>query len=332
MEALQAAMDEIRDAVHQLTINAAPPRHDRPERRRSPTPDQHRSPSPQRRRRAAPAPPRRWRERTPSNEEERYQINDREEPNHRPRRQQHRSPPRERRAHSPGIRRERIEEMDEEMDRYRARYRRLEGRKAIMHDMFVKDPIAKPHMYLSRPGCNSLAQKLAARHTMTEREYMAAFMALLHDEEVYDPRDYRDMIDHLRCVTEDCMRKPWPTVREWSQKLFDKVEKRQLRWADKQGIQNDRFTAHTPLITEERGQHVQTAEPRTARGRIEAEPHERPCTTYNSNKKCTMPQHHQDGPQEVVHACAYCYRITQVYYDHSEQQCRRKTKGNLSKN
>lgn len=167
---------------------------------------------------------------------------------------------------------------------------------------------------------------------MTEREYMAAYMALLHDEEVYDPRDYRDMIDHLRCVTEDCMRKPWPTVREWSQKLFDKTEKKQLRWEDKQGIQNDRFTAHTPLITEDRALPAPAAEARVARGRIEAEPHERPCTIYNSSKKCTMQQHHQDGPHDVVHACAYCYRITQAYYDHSEQQCRRKSKGNLSKN
>ena len=203
-----------------------------------------------------------------------------------------------------------------------------------MHDMFVKDPIAKPHMYLNRPGCNSLAQKLAARNTMTEREYVAAYMAMLYDEEVYDPRDFMDMIDHLRAITEDCMRKPWPTVRDWSQKLFDKIERRQLRWADKQGIQNDRFTAHTPLLSEDRAtqQAGGASESRPARARIEAEPHERPCHVYNSGKRCAQPQHHQDGPQDVVHACAYCYKATPAYYDHTEQQCRRKTKVAASKN
>ena len=204
-----------------------------------------------------------------------------------------------------------------------------------MHDMFVRDPISKPYMYLNRPGCNSLAQKLAARNTMSEREYMAAYMAMLHDEEVYDPRDYRDMVDHLRCITEDCMRKTWPTVREWSQKLFDKVERKQIRWDDKQAIQNDRFTVQAPIAAaEERTPHSAggASDHKSTRGRIEAEPHERPCAVYNSAKRCTQQQHHQDGPQDVVHACAYCYRITQAYYDHTETNCRRKNRGTTSKN
>ena len=161
---------------------------------------------------------------------------------------------------------------------------------------------------------------------------MAAFMAMLHDEEVYDPHDFRDMIDHLRHVTEDTMRKPWATVRDWSQKLFDKVEKKQLKWADKQAIQNDRFTAQTPLLQEERTAPGQATDARATRGRIEAEPHERPCNTFNSTRKCTQPQHHQDGPHDVVHACAHCYKITQTYYDHAEQQCRRKNRNNVPKN
>ena len=167
---------------------------------------------------------------------------------------------------------------------------------------------------------------------MSEREYMAAYMAMLHDEEVYDPRDYRDMLDHLRCITEDCMRKTWPTVREWSQKLFDKVEKRQIRWSDKQEIQNDRFTAQTPIAAEERTTHLPSTDQRGTRGKSEAEPHKRPCAVFNSVKRCTQQQHHQDGPHDVVHACAYCYRITQAFYDHAETNCRRKTKTNTSKN
>ena len=128
------------------------------------------------------------------------------------------------------------------------------------------------------------------------------------------------------------MRKPWPTVREWSQKLFDKIEKKQLRWSDKQGIQNDRFTAQTPMAAEERSTHVTSTETRLTRGRLEAEPHERPCTTFNSARRCALAQHHQDGPHDVVHACAHCFKVTQAYYDHSEMQCRRKNKFVAPKN
>ena len=371
VDALEEAVGEIRDAMRQLVVRAAqspPPRrrdrqerpgHDRPGQdrtdretpeRRPDRPDRHRHHTPERRlaarersreedkaARRRPRHPSRH-SRSPSTGDERHHNR----AGHRDaspgsglgRTRHRRTPSRDRRrsSHSRGNRRDRMDDMDEEMERYRARYRRLEGRRAIMHDMFVKDPIAKPHMYINRPGCNSLAQKLAARNTMTEREYIAAYMAMLHDEEVYDPRDYRDMVDHLRCITEDTMRKPWATVRDWSQKLFDKIEKKQLRWSDKQGIQNDRFTAHTTLPAEERSAPVSNNEVRGARGRLEAEPHERPCTIFNSIKKCPLPTHHQDGPHDVVHACAHCYKVTQAYYEHSEQQCRRKNRSTTTKN
>lgn len=200
-----------------------------------------------------------------------------------------------------------------------------------MHDMFVTNPIAKPYMYLKRNGCSSIAQKMAARTTITEREYFRAFMALLADHRVYDKRDFPHMFDHLRCITDDCARKPWPLVREWSQNIFDMVERDAIAWHDRQEIQNDRNnfsstqTGNTTHNTHDRGYDRATND-NSARGRIEAEPHERPCTTYNSNRRCNQKQHHQDGPQEVVHACSYCYKITQAYFEHSEQQCRRKTR------
>lgn len=224
------------------------------------------------------------------------------------------------------------EEMDI-IDNYQTRYRRLEGRRAVLNDLFVLNPISKPYMYNKRPGCSSAAQKLAARGTMTEREYIRSFMALLADQRAYDGRDFPHMFEHLRCITDDCTRKPWPTVREWSQNIFDMVEKEEIAWEDRQEIQNDRAnfitsqTSNPTYTRDDRGPATTTADT-TGRGRLEAQPHERPCTVFNSNKRCNLGQHHQDGPQDVVHACSYCFKVSQTCYEHSEMQCRKKTRNN----
>ena len=89
-----------------------------------------------------------------------------------------------------------IDDLDEEMDHYWPRYKRMEGRRTILHDMFIDNPIAKASMYLERPGCNSVAQKLAA---WTGREYMAAFTAILDDDTVYT------LGTLLTCVPTSCL-------------------------------------------------------------------------------------------------------------------------------
>ena len=105
-------------------------------------------------------------------------------------------------------------DLNDEMDRCRGPslhlyYRRFEGRRAILHDMFVKDPITIPFMFMDREDCGSVAQKLAARSSITELEYITAYIVLLHDEEVYDTRESRDMFHHLRSMAEDSLNTPW---------------------------------------------------------------------------------------------------------------------------
>ena len=192
-------------------------------------------------------------------------------------------------------------------------------------------------MYLDRLNCVSIAQKIAARHTITEREYIAAYLALLDDKQVYNHKDLPAMLDHLRIIAEDTLHSPWQAIRAWTQRVFDKIEKKKLTWDNKQGLHNERssfsFTSAYHTNTTERDTRTQnTYQDNKTRTRLEAEPHERPCPVYNSGRRCNQPQHHQDGPQDVVHACAYCFRVTQTYLEHTEQQCRRKIRNNTTKN
>lgn len=226
---------------------------------------------------------------------------------------------------------------EDEIDKQQAKHRRMQGRKAVLHDMFVLDPISKPYMYIKRHDCSSVAQKLAARGNMTEREYMSAFMALLHDHVAYDARDFPHMFAHLKCIMEDCARKPWADVREWSQSIFDLVEKHTIDWHERQEIQNDRSNfaprhSCNPTNTRDERSYNQSSSQRSAGGRIEGQDHERPCAAYNSTKRCTLKQHHQDGMNDVIHACTHCYKVTQAFYEHPEQMCRRKTRTQYSKN
>ena len=135
------------------------------------------------------------------------------------------------------------------MDQYRATYKRLEGRRAILHDIFVKNPIAKP-MFMECDDCISVAQMLAARNSMSELEYITAFVVLLHDEEVYDIRDFRDMFHHLHSVTDDSLTIPWPAVRSCLQRVFDRVECKRLSLNDRQGI------THTTTSLDDKGARI----------------------------------------------------------------------------
>ena len=53
-----------------------------------------------------------------------------------------------------------------------------------------------------------VAQKLAACNSMSELKYITAFIVLLHDVEVYDTRDFRDMFHHLCSVAKDSLMTP----------------------------------------------------------------------------------------------------------------------------
>ena len=98
--------------------------------------------------------------------------------------------------------------------------------------MFVNNPIAKPYMYVDLVGCNSVTQKLAMRNTLTERECTSGLVSLMTDTAVYPPTDFKHMFDHLYWLRQDVLNCPWVTVRAWSQKLFNKIERRHLRWSD----------------------------------------------------------------------------------------------------
>ena len=95
--------------------------------------------------------------------------------------------------------------------------------------MFVKHPIAKPCMYLDRINFVSIAQKIMARHTIIECEYIATYLGLLDDKDVYNHKDFHVMLNHLHIIMEDPIHSPWHVIHAWSQKVVEKIEKKKRR-------------------------------------------------------------------------------------------------------
>jgi len=127
----------------------------------------------------------------------------------------------------------------------RTGYRRNEGRR-MLSDVCLSDPIPKPYMYLRRDGADTRKQRLAARKTITCREYLSAYIKLLRDEKNLNPDERDFLLRHLGQVIDDSGRKPWPTVRRWSQTVFDSIESGEMTWADRFEQQVERVTPSMP--------------------------------------------------------------------------------------
>lgn len=221
------------------------------------------------------------------------------------------------------------DELDREMDRQRALYRRTEGRQMVLSDLFIQNPIAKPHLYLKRAGCASVAMKLAARETMSPLEYVAAFTRMMRDARCVDAITLPHLMEHLYQLTQDLLTHPWEDLREWSQALFDDIERGEISWEDEQEIQHRRTRARAPGRDRGRpvnGSGFETGGGAAVRTCLQAGPHERPCPGFNEggSQQCGMGLHHSDGVKDLIHACAYCFRTVQEFYDHPEFTCRRK--------
>ena len=82
--------------------------------------------------------------------------------------------------------------------------------------------IPKPYMFVKKLSGASLPKKQDYRPNITANEYVNAFVAMLCDHRA---RDSLNQMKHLHDVTTDILTRPWPSVREWSQSIFDEVEK-----------------------------------------------------------------------------------------------------------
>ena len=182
--------------------------------------------------------------------------------------------------------------------------------KPIATDIFGLDPIPKPYMFVQKLDTATLKKKLEYRPNITSSEYINAFAAMLADDRARDPAVLVDQLRHLHDVTTDSMNRPWHNVRQWSQFIFDQVEKGNMRWSDYQVIQNQRcrlsFMGPASL------------DPSDSR---QQSPHSREtiCLDYN-NRNCQHGgkfKHHVENGIKFNHSCLYCFAATGAKRDHT---------------
>ena len=112
--------------------------------------------------------------------------------------------------------------------------------KHLVGDIFVQKLIPKPYMFVDHLEGKSLKQKQDYRAHMTLFEYINGFISMLCDTRARYKLDFMDQIAHLRDVTEDIITCKWPSVRQWSNLIFDLIEKGRITLADSQLIHNYR--------------------------------------------------------------------------------------------
>ena len=180
-------------------------------------------------------------------------------------------------------------------------------------DIFTTRLIPKPYMFVKKLSSASLRKKQNYRPNITASEYVNAFIAMLCDYRAREPADILNQLKHLHDVTTDIMTRPWHSVREWSQSVFDEIEKGDLTWNDFSSIQ---FARCCLSFIGAASAHDSTA----ATPQSSNPPHNREtiCLEYN-NKQCPQGgkfKHHVENGVRFVHTCLYCYASTGSKRDH----------------
>ena len=188
-------------------------------------------------------------------------------------------------------------------------------------DFFIGNPIPKPYMFLEKTGLTCAKKKLDYRQNVTANEYIQSYVAMLCDERAADPRALVYKLRHLRDVAHDLAKFSWPAVRQWTQGVFDAIEKGTYNWSDTQAIQNDRFLALRSPLVKKRATDAQ-------------ETKETICLDYNS-RSCRhgeAKRDHTDGNVRFIHCCLYCYASSRDRQrcDHGLLDCKRKEKHQMN--
>ena len=186
-----------------------------------------------------------------------------------------------------------------------------------MSNIFAESELPKPYMFVNREGTQTLKQKLEARTSLTQMEYINASLALINDSRAYEPRDRDHILRHIQDVTHDIMDRPWDVVRRWSQRVWDAVERRELSWGDSQLIQNLRVSIAITGCSKPGNQLVQ-AEHKGGRS-------ETICRAFNSRNGCRHRSHHKEGGTRHLHVCSFCDAVGRHCLGHNVMGCNNKT-------
>ena len=173
---------------------------------------------------------------------------------------------------------------------------RYDDGKVLAPDMFTNDMLPKPYMYLQRPGLSTLKKKLDARESMTFDEYIISYIKMIRDPRAEQTTSLDIQLEHLQQVVEDTATRDWPSVRCWSQTMFDAVEGGSASWEDRNAVQwerlrHDIMAARAPLQQQQ----------------VRQERRDIPCRDYNSAMGCMHPRGHAGRSVNFIHVCASCF-------------------------
>lgn len=178
----------------------------------------------------------------------------------------------------------------------------------------------KPYMFLDRENLETVKGRLDAQKSMTAMEYMSATLSLLDDPSAYDNRDKVNILKHLLAVSIDARFRPWPGVRQWTQLMWDNVERGRCTWGDFGFIQNERvrisYMSSTPSAH---------ANPNTLQSKVPVAPSQEfsnvVCRDFNNPGGCKFNHTHDVGPIKYLHICSHCDSLGRKS-QHSFQKCR----------
>lgn len=158
-----------------------------------------------------------------------------------------------------------------------------------------------------------MKQRLDARQSMTLNEYVDATLALLADNRAYAPSEFNDMMHHLRKVVRDALERSWPSVRRWTQFIWDSVESGDMGWSNRDVIQEERvrlcLTANS----------LQTAQESKRQNNV----NQVICRQFNTRMGCKHRESHGDAHVWELHCCSYCDSIGKSCF-HSVRECERR--------
>ena len=200
----------------------------------------------------------------------------------------------------------------EQLQREEFHIPRIDEGKSLASDMFIKDILPKPYMYLDRPGLSTLKKKLEVRDTMTFHEYLIATIKMIRDPRAEQQDSNEHLLEHLQQVVQDAASRDWPSVRRWSQATFDAVELGTLDWADRYAVQIERMR-HAILAARAPSQ------PKNNGG----EKRDIPCKDYNAYSGCSYPRSHSGRTVMFIHVCSACFTLGDRH-THASHACPRR--------
>ena len=178
------------------------------------------------------------------------------------------------------------------------------GLSRTIEDQVIRD-IDWPHLYVYR----GTDRKPAQYNELTLAEFVHGYLSMIDNPRNNLSREV--MLNILKDMTLDATLYGWPQIRNFYRILASSIEMARFDWNDTiqisaLGLQY----AQKPVVTTQ--SHSVP--------RFGANPNSvRLCIPYQKGQ-CVL----QDGHENLVHACSYCFANTGMLFKHQEKDCRRK--------